>query len=91
MNAYTAADVAALTSVTCRAHHGLGAPEQPCFGCRSDAARLLDAVASGIAARALRDTAAAIGRAKPSSTFAAGWMAAEMAILARADLLERAS
>lgn len=58
MNAYTDADVAALTSVTCRKHHGLGAPERPCYGCRSDAARLLDAVAKGIAARTLRDAAA---------------------------------
>lgn len=84
--AYTDADVAALTSVTCRAHHGLGAPQQPCYGCRSDAARLLDAVASGIAARTLRDAADAYVNVKGGSSkrpVARTWLRD------RADLLER--
>lgn len=53
--AYNDTDVRALTAVTCASWHGLGAPARPCFACRTDAARLLDAVAPGIVARALRE------------------------------------
>jgi hypothetical protein len=94
VTAYTPADVAALTSVTCRKQHGLGAPEQPCFGCRASAERLLDVVADGIAHRAkteaLRGAADALHDPACSGCADSPHIAAAAWLRNRADSLERA-